>query len=191
MIQSGRVGLRARYDSDVQILHSELYDDVPTWSRSDAKAWRPIAPGSPRSPYAIGEPSDSAEPFSVVELGTHELVGDGVLWGIDRHNRTAHLGLSLRPDFRGRGLGTDVVQALCKYGFTVLNMQRLQIETLADNLAMINAATKAGFTVEGTLRHAAWVYGAFIDEVILGLLVDEWKPLEPRPAANGGGDRVG
>jgi RimJ/RimL family protein N-acetyltransferase len=84
-----------------------------------------------------------------------------------------HLGLSLRPAFRGLGLGTDTVAVLCRYGFTVLGLHRLQIDTLADNTAMIHAATRNGFVHEGTLRRAAWVLGTFIDEVILGRLAQE------------------
>ncbi|WP_411757575.1 GNAT family N-acetyltransferase [Streptomyces venezuelae] len=112
--------------------------------------------------------------FSVVELATGELAGEALLWGIDTHNRGAHLGISLRPGCRGRGLGREVVQLLCHYGFTVRGLRRLQVDTLADNAAMIAAATSAGFTLEGTLRRSAWVYGAFADEVLLGLLHEEW-----------------
>lgn len=176
MIRSGSIGLRARHESDVQVLQSELYDDVVTRSRADSRPWQPIAPGSTHSPYTIAEPSDGAACFSVVELSAQELAGEALLWGIDSHNRTAHLGISLRPDFRGRNLGTDVVRALCEYGFVVRGLQRLQIETLSDNLPMIKAATRSGFTLEGTLRRSAWVYGAFADEAILGLLSEEWKP---------------
>jgi RimJ/RimL family protein N-acetyltransferase len=176
VIHSGGIGLRARHDSDVQVLQSELYDDVVTRSRADSRPWRPVSPGSAHSPYAVGEPSDSAACFSVVELHTRELAGEALLWGIDDHNRTAHLGMALRPGFRGRHLATDVVHALCEYGFAVRGLQRLQIETLADNVAMIKAATTAGFSREGTLRRSAWVYGAFADEVILGLLSAEWEP---------------
>lgn len=53
--------------------------------------------------------------------------------------------------------------------------------SLADNAAMIGAASRAGFTLEGTLRRSAWLAGAFVDEVILGLPVEEWKRgAEPR-----------
>jgi RimJ/RimL family protein N-acetyltransferase len=41
---------------------------------------------------------------------------------------------------------------------------------------MIAAATRAGFTREGTLRRSAWVYGGYADEAILGLIVDDWTP---------------
>lgn len=176
MIHSGSVGLRARHESDVQVLQAELYNDVATRSRADSRPWRPISPVSEHSPYAICEPTDEAACFSVVELPAQELAGEALLWGIDGHNRSAHLGIALRPDFRGRGLSIDVVHALCNYGFRVRGLHRLQIETLSDNLPMIKAASNAGFTVEGTLRRSAWVYGTFADETILGLLSEEWKP---------------
>ncbi|MFI5768801.1 GNAT family N-acetyltransferase [Streptomyces sp. NPDC051658] len=176
MIHGEKIGLRARHESDVPVLQSELYDDVATRSRADSRPWRPIPPGSGQSPYAVAEPSDEAACFSVVELESQELAGEALLWGIDTHNRTAHIGISLRPAFRGRGLGVDVVQALCAYGFAVRGLQRLQIETLTDNTPMIAAATRAGFTREGTLRHSAWVCGAYADEAILGLLANDWTP---------------
>jgi RimJ/RimL family protein N-acetyltransferase len=174
MLRGDMIGLRARHETDVPLLHSDLHDDIATRSRADSRPWRPIAPGSKASPYAVSDPTDDAACFSAVQLVDDELVGEALLWGIDLHNRTAHLGVSLRPAFRGRGLGTDVARVLCRYGFVVRGLHRLQIETLADNFAMMRAATQAGFVLEGTLRRAAWVNGDFADEVVLGLLVNEW-----------------
>ncbi|SDZ02275.1 Protein N-acetyltransferase, RimJ/RimL family [Amycolatopsis xylanica] len=170
MLRGDKVGLRARHETDVPVLHAELYDDVATQALASSRPWRPIAPGSAVSPYAVADPSDEVVAFSVVQLADDELVGEALLWGIDVHNRTAHLGLSLRPAFRGRGLSTDVVRVLCHYGFAVRGLHRLQIETLAHNAGMIRAAEQTGFALEGTLRGAAWVNGEFIDLVILGLL---------------------
>src|SRR5271169_877521 len=143
MLRAGKVGLRARDEADVAVLHAELYEDIVTRMRADSRPWRPIPVGSAASPYALSEPRDDV----------------AVFWAIDLHNRTAHLGLSLRPAFRGRGLGTDVVVALCEYGFAVRGLHRLQVDTLAGNTAMIWAAERAGFVPEGRLRQAAWVSG--------------------------------
>lgn len=175
MLRGNMVGLRARYESDVPILHSELYDDVATRSRADSRPWRPVTPGSSASPYAVAGPCDDAACFSVVSLEDDELAGEALLWGIDTHNRSAHLGISLRPVFRKRGFGADIVQVLCEYGFAVRGLHRLQLETLADNAAMIRAASRAGFTREGTLRSSAWVDHEFADQVIFGLLADSWR----------------
>ncbi len=187
MLRAGKVGLRARDEADIAILHAELYEDIATYMIADSRPWRPIPADSSASPYAIGEPRDDVALFSVVELAGGEraggeraggeLAGAALLWAIDSHNRSAHLGLSLRPSFRGRGLGTDVVLALCQYGFAVRGLHRLQVDTLASNAAMISAAVRAGFAQEGTLRGADWVNGEFVDEVILGLLASDWARL--------------
>ena len=173
------IGLRAQRDSDIEVFETELLNDVETRMRSDNRPWRPVAPGSARRPGSPAGDDDTSGidedvKFSVVELATGELLGEALLWALDLHNRSAHLGISLLPAFRGKHLGTDVVRVLCRYGFAVRGLYRLQIETLADNHAMIAAATRAGFVPEGTRRGAAWVDGGFADEVILGQLAEEW-----------------
>lgn len=182
MLRGTRAALRARHATDLPILHAELYDDVATRSRADSRAWRPIPPESSASPYHPDGPRDDAAPFSVIELDSDQLAGEALLWGIDAHNRVAHLGVSLRPAFRGRGLGTDVVRVLCHYGFVVLGLNRLQIETLSDNLAMVSSAASSGFRHEGTLRRSAWVSGGFADEAVMGLLAEEWLANGPGAA---------
>jgi RimJ/RimL family protein N-acetyltransferase len=176
MLHGEKVALRARLTSDIPILESGLYADVATWSRSDSRPWRPIPPGSADSPF---QPStldtDVVDRFSAVDLAGGELIGDAVLWGIDQHNRAAHIGLSILSQFRGKGLGIDVVRVLCRYGFVTRGLHRLQAETLADNKAMISTAVRAGFVKEGTLRQSGWVNGEFADVVVFGLLARDWR----------------
>ncbi|MGW6690484.1 GNAT family N-acetyltransferase [Streptomyces sp. NPDC054961] len=175
MIQGELAELRARHTDDVAVLHAELYEDVVTRSRGDTRPWRPVGAASGHSPYEPSEPSDDVAVFSVVERATGELAGEALLWAIDAHNRSAHLGISLRPGCRGRGLGEDVVRLLCRYGFSVRGLHRLQVDTLADNAAMVRAAQANGFVMEGTLRGSAWVCGEYLDEVTMGLLVEDWR----------------
>ncbi len=170
MLLGEKIGLRAREEADVAILHAELYNDVTTRSRADSRPWRPLSADSTESPYRVRDGGEDAACFSVVERAGGELAGEALLWGIDLHNRTAHVGISLRPSFRSRGLAIDVLHVLCRYGFDTRGLHRLQLETLADNVPMIRAAERAGFALEGTLRRSAWVGGEFADEVILARL---------------------
>jgi RimJ/RimL family protein N-acetyltransferase len=183
MLSGELTGLRARAVEDVEILHTELYEDVATRVRADMRPWVPV-PSGPASPFWVpglrDEPSadpsvdvDSAV-FSVVELATGGLVGEALLWAIDLHNRSAHVGISLRPACRGRGFGVDVVRILCRYGFQLRGLRRLQLETLADNHAMMAVAEKLGFAREGMTRGSSWVNGRFRDDVIFGLLAEEF-----------------
>jgi RimJ/RimL family protein N-acetyltransferase len=168
-------GLRAPTDRDVETFETELLTDVQTRVRATGRPWLPVAPGAADSPYR-----QSADPtairFAVLELATGDLAGEAVMSGLDLHNRHAEIGVVLRPAFRGRHLGTDVVRVLCHYGFAIRGLHRLEIVTLADNHPMVAAATAAGFILEGTLRDKAWIDGAFADSVTFSLLFDEWRP---------------
>ncbi|GGV58945.1 GNAT family N-acetyltransferase [Streptomyces griseoloalbus] len=176
MLKGNTVGLRARHEDDIPVLRAELYDDVVNASRAESRPWRPVTPDS-KDPRLVADDNEQGRvPFSVVELDGGTLVGSANLWGIDTHNRSAHIGLGLLPSSRGKGYGTDVVAVLCHYGFVVRGLHRLQIETLSDNAAMLRSAERNGFVREGVLRSSAWVMGEFLDEVLLGLLAQDWKP---------------
>src|SRR5215469_8239070 len=73
MLRGAKVSLRAREEDDVAVLHAELYEDVRTRSRGSMRPWRPIAAGSPDSPYRVASPDDEFLAFSVVELASGEL----------------------------------------------------------------------------------------------------------------------
>jgi RimJ/RimL family protein N-acetyltransferase len=167
MLRGQLVMLRARREDDARVLHAELYEDTGTWVRSDTRPWIPVpfGPGSPHWPGEEAPSATDAAVFAVTELATGELAGEALLWGIDLHNRSAHVGISLRPAFRGRGLATDAVRVLCRYAFAIRGLHRLQLETLAENDAMIRVAVQVGVT-----RGSDWVNGRFADSVIFGLL---------------------
>ncbi|MEW1771857.1 GNAT family protein [Streptomyces sp. NPDC086777] len=186
MLRGDTVGLRARYEEDIPVLRAELYDDVVNSSRAESRPWRPAAPGSKDARLLVDDNDEGSVRFSVVELAGGTLVGTAALWGIDTHNRLAHVGLGLLPAARGKGYGTDVVAVLCHYGFAVRGLNRLQVETLADNTAMLRAAERNGFVHEGVLRSSAWVLGEFLDEVLLGLLAAEWRPAAQAHARSAG-----
>ena len=169
------VALRARQAEDVAQLHAELYEDLVTRSRGDTRPWRPIPDDLSLSPYAVDRASDDAAFFSIVTTGDGELVGETLLYGIDVHNRLASVGLAMLPAFRGRGWSVEVLRLVCRYGFVVRGLHRLQLETLSDNEPMLRAAERAGFRREGELRQSAWVLGAFADAVVMGLLAPEWR----------------
>ena len=169
--------LRARGPEDARVLHADLYENVEGYVRSDTRPWVPV-PFGPGSPYWPGDeqpgPTDAAV-FAVTELASGDLAGETLLWGIDLHNRSAHIGISLRPAYQGRGLGADAVRVLCRYGFALRGLHRLTLETLADNQAMIAVAIRLGFTREGVARGSSWVNGEFLDDVSFGLLAEEFR----------------
>lgn len=91
---------------------------------------------------------------------------DGVLVGDAQARRSVaamptgvtELGLTLFPESRGKGVGTQVLRTISRYLFEEEGFHRVQLSTDVENLAMRRAAEKAGFTFEGVLR-GFWVDG--------------------------------
>jgi RimJ/RimL family protein N-acetyltransferase len=174
MLRGELVGLRARHKADVPILEDELLADADAMARTIGWPWRPLPPGSDASPFRFDPPIETTATFSVIDLDGAALAGVAVLRDIDSYHRSAHIGVALRPAFRGRGPGTDIVRVLCRYAFVTLGLHRVQAQTMTDNEAMIKTAEHAGFTREGILRKPVWANGGFSDMVVFGVLADEW-----------------
>jgi RimJ/RimL family protein N-acetyltransferase len=126
----------------------------------------------------VSEPPDGATMVSLLAetVADGTFLGGAVLWGINTFNRYAHLGISLVPEARGQGYGTEVIRLLCRYGFRNRNLRRLELETLASNRAMRRTAETCGFTHEGTQREREYDGNGFADIVIYGLLRRDWTP---------------
>lgn len=171
MLVGEHVVLRSRRESDVAVLHEELYDDVPSRIHADTRGWTPV--GLADSPYAVHGVSAGAAEFSVVERLSDELAGEAILWDIDPHNRSAHAGLALRPRFRGRGLGVETLRVLVDYAMRIRGLHRVQLEIVADNEPMLAAARQARFVQDGLLRESVWVGGRFADQVVFSVVATD------------------
>jgi RimJ/RimL family protein N-acetyltransferase len=126
----------------------------------------------------VTEPPDNQTMVSLLAetVADGTFLGGGVLWGINAFNRYAHLGVSLLPEARGQGYGTEVIRLLCRYGFRHRNLRRLEMEMLAGNTAMRRTAETCGFTHEGTQRERDYDGDGFADIMIYGLLRRDWTP---------------
>lgn len=91
------------------------------------------------------------------------------------HNRSAELGIEFKRDAQGQGYGSEALRWALKWAFHTANLHRVQLEAYEWNKAALHTYEKVGFTVEGKLRQAVWRDGRWWDEIVLGILVDEWK----------------
>ena len=73
----------------------------------------------------------------------------------------------------GRGLSSEVVGALTKYGFTKLGLYRLEAGCYEDNLASLRVFLKNGYTVEGFMRDHVVLEGRRLGIFWLGILNHE------------------
>jgi RimJ/RimL family protein N-acetyltransferase len=85
-------------------------------------------------------------------------------------------GISLWPQWRGRGFGAEAQRQLVRYLFAHTQLNRIQASTSVDNIAEQRALEKAGFTREGVIRGMAFRDGAWHDELIYGVIRSDVPP---------------
>jgi [ribosomal protein S5]-alanine N-acetyltransferase len=91
--------------------------------------------------------------------------------------RSAKLGYCLDDAVWGLGFATEAANALLKWAFDTLDLNRVQSEADTRNLASGRVLEKLGFVHEGTLREDCIVSGEVSDSWVYGLLRREWKPV--------------
>jgi RimJ/RimL family protein N-acetyltransferase len=106
----------------------------------------------------------------LVVAGDGEVAGD-VSWHAVDHgpppaSRCWDIGITLLPEWRGKGLGSAAQRLLADYLFATTTAERVQASTDVGNLAEQRALERAGFAREGVLRRAQFRGGAWHDLVL-------------------------
>ena len=86
------------------------------------------------------------------------------------------IGITLLPEARGHGYGTQGLRLLARSLFAHTTAHRLEATTEAGNVAPRRAVEKVGFTQEGVTRASGWRDGAWRDGVIYSLLRTDPPP---------------
>lgn len=88
----------------------------------------------------------------------------------------AEIGMWIRADAAGRGLGTAALNAMLHWGFEEWPWVRLSWRCSSANVASQRVAEKAGLQREGVLRsHAFDPDGSRRDTVCYAMLREEWR----------------
>ncbi len=102
----------------------------------------------------------------------------GYNW-IDARNRACEIGYWLSVDHLGRGIMTGCCRALITHAFEGVELNRVNIPAAVGNLRSRAIPERLGFTQEGVLRDAEWLYDHYVDHALYSLLRGDW-PAEPR-----------
>jgi RimJ/RimL family protein N-acetyltransferase len=126
--------------------------------------------------------------FVICLLADGRAIGTAGLHGVDHDNGVAEFGIAIGEKGEwDKGYGTDTLRAICDFGFGELRLERIGLMVYAGNARGRRAYEKAGFTLEGTLRHAHYAHGRHEDVHVMSILRDEWQPLRPDHPGDTGG----
>jgi RimJ/RimL family protein N-acetyltransferase len=159
---------------------------------SDA-VWRLALGQDPSIATMFGQSKASMKPLSqndadawARELVNHshawiiEVNGTGVgevrLDRVDMTDRRASYAIGIYdPAMLGKGIGTEATLLVLQHAFQDLELHRVGLRVVAFNERAIRSYQKCGFQIEGRERESCLVDGKRYDDVMMGLLVSEFK----------------
>lgn len=174
MLRGEKVVLRAIARQDLPRLHGFADDlEVELAGGGDPPLPRPLERLQRDFDREAAElPSDRTN-FAVEADG--KLIGQCGLFNMDWTARHAELGIAIGDrEYWGRGYGRDAVRVILEYAFRLRNLRRVWLEVHAANERAIRSYRACGFVEEGRQREHVWLDGRYVDNVLMGVLREEW-----------------
>lgn len=120
--------------------------------------------------YRLGEPAS----WGIEWKATGQIIGTiGWMW-IQRENASAEAGYSLNRRFWNQGVMTEALGALIEYGFTCMNLNRIEAQHETENPASGTVMRKCGMLREGTLRQRMINKGKYVDVELYAILRQDY-----------------
>jgi RimJ/RimL family protein N-acetyltransferase len=106
--------------------------------------------------------------YAVCDNETDKHVGNVKIGPIDlKHNTSDLVTVMGDPNFRGKGLGTEIIKLASAVAFEKYDIRKLSGGMYEDNIASIKAYTKAGWVIEGRLKAHYQLNGKIMDRVLV------------------------
>jgi RimJ/RimL family protein N-acetyltransferase len=172
-VYEGRlVGLRAFEPEDLPLVHRWMND---TEVQEHQGIWYP------RSRAQVGhiiqrdaEAGYSNLSLAIATLADGRLIGDVGLHSASPEDRGATLGVTIGDkSLWDGGYGTDAMRVICRVGFKVMNLHRIELHVFGGNARARHVYRKLGFVEEAVSRDVLFKHGHYIDDVIMSLLPGE------------------
>jgi len=112
----------------------------------------------------VAEPPEGD--YVLVACVDAEIVGHAGLHSTGKSPRRAHamaIGMAVKADWQGKGVGTALMRAIVELADDWLNVIRLELTVYVDNERAIALYRKFGFEIEGTHRAYALRAGRYVD----------------------------
>jgi hypothetical protein len=115
-------------------------------------------------------------PFVIRLQADDRPVGACGLYDVNWHSRKAEVGIGIADAAdRGKGFGSDAMRVLLRYGFDIVNVNRIGLRVASYNKMAIASYEKVGFVVDATLREAVYRDQKYHDILLMGILRAEWS----------------
>jgi RimJ/RimL family protein N-acetyltransferase len=107
---------------------------------------KPITPESRKKFLKMKLENETEKNFSIIVKNTNEYIGNVYLYNIDQQKAQAEVGIFIGEKSQwGQGFATEAIGIIIQYAFHNINLKKVYLSTLEDNVAAIKCYQKAGF----------------------------------------------
>ncbi len=119
---------------------------------------------------------NNSQTFGIITQENNELIGNCSIFRINHHNRKAEVGIFIgAKNYWGKGYGTEALSLLVDYGFNILNLNNIMLETFSFNQRALKSYKKVGFREIGRRRQSIILAGKKYDEILLDILAEDFE----------------
>lgn len=104
-----------------------------------------------------------------------KMIGTCGFTRFDQSNSAAEVGYVINPDYRGRGLATEALRRVIRFGFDYLELHRIEAKYMDGNDASRRVMEKCGMVFEGMRRESLYVKDRFVSVGVCAILRPEYN----------------
>ena len=176
-LETQRLILRKVRDSDVESLNNILSD--PEVARFDY--FYPVTSDVEVVKFIERyntELKESVEiTWGIISKESNKLIGICCLGDFDDRARRAEIGYDIVQTEWNKGYATEALEAIIDFGFTTMNLNRIEATITPGNDASVKVLKKCNLIQEGIVRERDLIKGKLEDGIIMSILKREYiKP---------------
>lgn len=116
--------------------------------------------------------------WAVVYEPEGKMVGTCGFTSFNCSNDSAEVGYVINPEYWGKGIATEALRCVLRFGFERLKLHRIEAKFMQENDRSRHVMEKVGMTFEGYHRESMLVKGNYVTVGVCAILASEWRARE-------------
>lgn len=113
--------------------------------------------------------------FLLTDKESNNIIGRCALHNWNKEHKRAEIGYIMEDEkFKGKGLMTEAIDAILDYGFTKMNLNRIEATVGMGNVPSLRLMEKYNFKKEGVMRQHQHISNKFEDSILFSKLYSEY-----------------
>ncbi len=112
--------------------------------------------------------------WGIVLKDSGKMIGTCGFTSLDFGNNSGEVGYVINRSYWGKGIASEALAQVMRFGFMELNLHRLEARYMAENVSSRRVMEKCGMSFEGIKRSSMFVKGIYRDIGTCSILSDEY-----------------